>query len=226
MRDQRHWETPTCSQGTKRQQGALAAPRASGWLCCSQNSRGTHSASQRLAMHLPSRTESLCFSYPTGVLQGLVHVYSAPFFKALHKSQTLQFFFFHLFLALSLPPDGMCFSPPEKQTSTRSARVGGGKHIPGCSSSPKPQMPPNPAIFPVLCTSAQHPGLVLQPREELDRVHSRVLNLISFPLWFQEAKQEGGVATPRAVQPACAPKARQGGSGHASLCSSLLQTKC
>lgn len=121
------------------------------------------------------------------------------------------FNFFHLFLAPSVPPDEMCFSPPEKQTSTRSARVGGGKHIPGCSSSLKPQMPPNPAMLPVLCTSAQHPGLVMQQREELDRVHSRVLNLISFPLWFQEAKHEGEVATPRAVQPFLCTYSKAGG---------------
>lgn len=137
-----------------------------------------------------------------------------------HCTRAKPFDFFHLFLALSLPPEGMCFSPPEKQTSTRSARVGGGKHIPGCSSSLKPQMPPNPVILPVLCTSAQHPGLVMQPREELDRVHSRVLNLISFPLWFQEAKHEGE------VQPVCASTARQWGSAQAPLCSSPFQTKC
>lgn len=128
-----------------------------------------------------------------------------------HCTRAKRFDFFHLFLALSLPPDRMCFSPPEKQTSTRSARVGGGKHIPGCFSSLKPQMAPSPAILPVLCTSAQHLGLVLQPREELDRVHSRVLNLISFPLWFQEAKHQGEVAIPRAVQPVCAPTTWQGG---------------
>lgn len=83
------------------------------------------------------------------MLQGLVHVYSAPLSKRCTRAKPFHFFF-HLFLALSLPPDGMCFSPPEKQTSTRSARVGGGKHIPGCSSSLKPQMAPNPAILPVL----------------------------------------------------------------------------
>lgn len=96
------------------------------------------------------------------------------------------FDFFHLFLALSLPPEGMCFPPPEKQTSTRSARVGGGKNIPGCSSSLKPQMAPNPAILPVLGTSSQHPGLILQPGEELNRVHNRVFNLISFLFCFKE----------------------------------------
>lgn len=136
------------------------------------------------------------------------------------------FDFFHLFLALSLPPEGMCFSPPEKQTSTRSARVGGGKNIPGCSSFLKPQMSPNPAILPVLCTTAQHPGLILQPGEELDRVHNRVFNLISFPLGFQGAKHEGETATPRTVQPVCAPTARQAGSAQALLCSSSFQTKC
>lgn len=69
----------------------------------------------------------------------------------------------------------------------------------------------------VLCTSAQHPGLVMDPREELDGVHSRAFNLISFPLWFQEAKHKGEMATPRAVH------SKQGGSAQACFAAPLCR---
>lgn len=65
-----------------------------------------------------------------------------------HCTRAKPFHFFNLFLALSLPPEGMYFYPPEKQTSTRSAGVGGGKHIPSCSSSLHLQVPPTPAVCP------------------------------------------------------------------------------
>lgn len=120
------------------------------------------------------------------------------------------FDFFHLFLALSLPPEGMCFPPPEKQTSTRSPRVGGGKNIPGCSSSLKPQMAPNPAILPVLCTSSQHPGLVLQPGEELNRVHNRVFNLISFLFCFKEQNTRVKWPPPELCSPSVHPQQGRG----------------
>lgn len=104
------------------------------------------------------------------------------------------------------PPEGMHFPPPEKQTSTRSAGVGGGKHIPGCSSSLKPQMPPTPAVCPARPASrasAQHPSLPTQPGQGPDRIRSRMFNLISFPFWFQEAKQgeSNGLPWSRAACP-------------------------
>ena len=108
------------------------------------------------------------------------------------------------------PPEGMHFSPPEKQTSARSAGVGGGKHIPGCSPL-KPQMPPSPAVCPARPAphaSAQHSGLPTQPGERPHRIHSRMFNLISFPFRFQGAKQGGQTAATGAMQPAHAPTAK------------------
>lgn len=65
----------------------------------------------------------------------------------------------------------------------------------------------NPRICPAQMAShasAQHPDLPTQPRMGLDRIHSRMFNLISFPFWLQGAKLGGGgqTATSGAIQPA------------------------
>lgn len=88
-----------------------------------------------------------------------------------HCTSAKPFHFFNLLLALSLPPEGMCFYPPEKQTSTRSVGVGGGKHIPSCSSSLDLQMPPTPAVCPawpahVPSIQASSPGEARQDTQQ------------------------------------------------------------
>lgn len=110
-------------------------------------------------VHLSSRNQSFCFSYPTGVLQGLAHVYSAPFFKALHECQTFFFFLlpffspFFIFKSIPccvIPSQWTHLSPPEKQTIAESWAVGGGKPTAGCSSSSNPSIPSPPINQPDL----------------------------------------------------------------------------
>lgn len=135
--------------------------------------------------------------------------------------------FFYLFLALSLPPEGMHFSPPEKQTSVWSAGVGGGKHIPGCSSSLKPQMPPTSAVCPAR-HPVQVPSIQASPRSPgrgQTGYAAGYLTSSHFLFGFKEQNRGDQTATPGAVQPAHMPMARQGGSAQASLCSPPSQRK-